>query len=246
MSKQKSNLESNLDLGMIPQWILSMVIPLIMESLVIVYAICSEKNRAEAVVIAIPMGVALLIIWGFCLYRLKEYYDIWHDEAHIMNRFSREEIKAHLSTCSRYKYRIGNSNIYFSNCMMGILGKFVIAYDDISMVHVSVCKSRYVNLYMLNICLLNGRKYKFELSLKQEHLLKMVHFLYHFNPKILFGYTKNNQKMHNEQVKRYKAGLIVRRKLDLDWANREGARRIRYVELPENVVQQVQTSIQKC
>ncbi len=152
----------------------------------------------------------------------------------------------HLAACTQYKYEYGGISFHFTNCMVASPGLFILDYDDISMIYVSVCNTTFYDLCILKICLLSGKKYCFQISLEGEQLLEMVRICYHYNPKILFGYTKSNRLEHKEQVRRYKKGLIVRRGIDLDWANREGVKQVDYIELPDRIAQQVQTCIERC
>nr|MBP3599104.1 hypothetical protein [Eubacterium sp.] len=185
------------------------------------------------------MVAGVILVAGVA--NILRYFRISRSKDYLLKRFSEDEIAKHLSMCNQHTFKtLGIFKTYFTNCMIIIPRKIMIDYQTISMMYQHEIKFKDITVcYVVRIRLLDGQDYSICGTMNKDELLEVVRICYQYNPNILFENTKSNRAVHKERVARYKKGLINIRKIDLDWANREGVGRNNRVVLPREIVEQI-------
>ena len=142
---------------------------------------------------------------------LKEYKKASQVIRNKVKKYGEQNLLSHIrkSTVGMYKNNaIDGCTVYFTDKFVIDCTTVIIDYNEISLMykHVSSVLNNGVPVSYIRFELLDGSRWILCRYIKDEEITNYMQLCYQHNPKIMFGYTKENIAKHKERVKQYKSG----------------------------------------
>ncbi len=158
-------------------------------------------------IIAVIVGgmfVVLPIICGFLA--IKSYFDNGKRIREGLAKYGKENLLKNIqdNTISVYK-----NKVYFTDKLIVDPGQTIIDYNEISLMYKHVSRSRYGAVASIDFELLDGSSWFLCSGIEDRQIQEYMQLCYQHNPKIMFGYTKENLGRNKERVTKYKNKEIV-------------------------------------
>lgn len=162
----------------------------------------------RVIIFLVGGGFIFLPVYGG-IEAIRTYFKTSHVMHKKLAKYGEENLISNIRNSTVLSYK----NVTFGGCKVYFTDKFVIDcttaiidYNEISFMYKHV---RRVNGAVFSyICfeLLDGSQWLLCQNIKDEEITNYMQLCYQHNPKIMFGYTKENIAKHKERVKQYKSG----------------------------------------
>lgn len=156
------------------------------------------------------MFVVLPIICG--ILAIKSYFDNGKRIREGLAKYGKENLLKNIqdNTISTYK-----NKVYLTDKLIVDPGQTIIDYNEISLMYKHVSRSRYGAVASIDFELLDGSSWFLCSGIEDQQIQEFMQLCYQHNPKIMFGYTKENLERNKERVTKYKNKEIVIPELEL-------------------------------
>lgn len=155
------------------------------------------------IVLATIIGGALVL--GGSISIVEHFY--WRKALkEALERHGEEYLIQHIEqdTIHVYKGRFSSKRIYFTERFVIDAKEFVLAYEDISMMHYITVWSKYGTKPMIKVLLRNGKNFTLGNGLKEEELGEIMSLCRQMCSEILMDATRENREIHKKRVEEYK------------------------------------------
>lgn len=152
-----------------------------------------------------------IIIYG-AIYNINSYFKTSNMMRKKIVKYGEQNLISNIrnSTVNLYKkVAPGGCEVYFTDKFVIDCTKAIIDYNEISLMYKHISLVNHVHISSVCFELLDGSKWLLCRYIKDEEIKNYMQLCYQHNPKIMFGYTKENFVKHKEKVKQYKSGSIV-------------------------------------
>lgn len=123
-----------------------------------------------------------------------------YGEANIINHIRNNRIRT-------YKKNELDNKVYFTDTFVAEPSTAIFHYNEISWMYKDVSERRKRTRITIAFKLLDGNTFFLCDGVQDDDITNIMHICQHYNPNIIFGYSKEKEAQHSLNIKRYKEGL---------------------------------------
>lgn len=171
-----------------------------------------ENHTRDDIILLIVGNIifvgSLVLIGGVAIYT----YFINGKKLRIsLKKYGKENLIKNINTASISTYResLSGAQIYFTDKLIIDPSETIIDYNEISLIYKRVTKTNSVRHVYIAFELYDGSSWFLCDGIEDAMIHNYMQLCFQHNPKIMFGYTKENLAKHKERVKQFKKGDIA-------------------------------------
>lgn len=174
-------------------------------------AACAEHGFDEDEIIMLVI-VSIFFVGMVVLMGAYAVYIYFQDGKCIrkgLERYGKENIIANINQATMWIYQnsMTGRRVYFTDRLVVDPTEAILEYGEIGMMYKHVTRSRYGHMPSLAFGMLDGNTYYLCGHIQDAEMENLMRLCQRYNSRILFGYTKQNQELHKQNVQRYKSGM---------------------------------------